>query len=82
LEASGHFSVNLGNLETNRPGGIAMADGKRAMAADRTSAPDLGIFGDQVTLHPSGYVEPTAQKVEKEKALMEHTGRFRKYPLE
>lgn len=46
-------------------------------------APDLEILGDKVTLHPRGYVPSAAGKRgDKEKALMEHSGRFRKSPLE
>lgn len=50
----------------------------------RTSAPDLEILGDQVTLHPSGYVEPPArtQDGDKERNLVEHMARFRSSPLE
>jgi hypothetical protein len=50
----------------------------------RTSAPDLEILGDQVTLHPSGYVEPSArpQDGDKERNLVEHMARFRSSPLE
>lgn len=73
--------IDLGINKTNHPDGT-MADYKGGFSADRTSAPDLEIFGDQVTLHPSGYVKPAENKVEKEKALMENSGRFRKAPLE
>ena len=50
----------------------------------RTSAPDLEILGDQVTLHPSGYVEPPmrAHDGDKERNLVEHMARFRSSPLE
>lgn len=52
--------------------------------ADRTSAPDLEILGDQVTLHPSGYIEPEEkpQHEAKERNLVEHMARFRSNPLE
>ena len=52
--------------------------------AQRTSAPDLEILGDQVTLHPSGYIEPLERQDEgeKERALMQHGARFRQSPLE
>ncbi len=45
-------------------------------------APDLEIFGDQVTLHPSGYVGPPEKDTGGEQALMSHAGRFRESPLE
>ncbi|TGO56999.1 hypothetical protein BOTNAR_0211g00050 [Botryotinia narcissicola] len=50
----------------------------------RTSAPDLEILGDQVTLHPSGYIEPPERPHdgEKERNLVEHMARFRSSPLE
>jgi hypothetical protein len=50
----------------------------------RTSAPDLEILGDQVTLHPSGYIEPPErpQDGDKERNLVEHMARFRSSPLE
>jgi hypothetical protein len=53
-------------------------------SSPRTSAPDLDILGDQVTLHPSGYVEPPAraQDGDKERNLVEHMARFRSSPLE
>jgi hypothetical protein len=49
-----------------------------------TSAPDLEILGDQVTLHPSGYIEPPErpQDGDKERNLVEHMARFRSSPLE
>lgn len=49
-----------------------------------TSAPDLEILGDQVTLHPSGYIEPPAraQHGDKERNLVENMARFRSSPLE
>lgn len=60
-----------------------MASKRRTSSDDLVgSAPDLEILGDQVTLHPSGYVEPTEREDGKEQALMENSGRFRKAPLE
>ncbi|KAG6355733.1 hypothetical protein INS49_003697 [Diaporthe citri] len=65
--------------------------------ASRDSAPDLQILGDQITLQPSGYVEPPvahpshpahdaavddAAEAEKEEALMKHTAHFRSEPLQ
>jgi hypothetical protein len=60
-----------------------MAD-PRGSSSQRTSAPDLEILGDQVTLHPSGYVEPPGrpQDEDKERNLVEHMARFRSSPLE
>ncbi|KAJ9134121.1 Dihydroxyacetone phosphate acyltransferase [Pleurostoma richardsiae] len=49
-------------------------------APPRDSAPDLRILGDQVTLQPSGFVEPPRAD-EKEEALMHHMKRFRSEPL-
>lgn len=51
----------------------------------RTTAPDLEILADQVTLRPSGYVEPLKQQkgdVDKERNLVEHMAKFRSSPLE
>jgi len=50
-----------------------------------SSAPDLEILGDQVTLHPSGYIEPPQrppQDGDKERNLVENMARFRSSPLE
>ncbi|KAF4627964.1 hypothetical protein G7Y89_g10187 [Cudoniella acicularis] len=60
-----------------------MAD-PRGSSSPRTSAPDLEILGDQVTLHPSGYIEPPerSQDGDKERNLVEHMARFRSSPLE
>ncbi|APA12878.1 hypothetical protein sscle_10g076480 [Sclerotinia sclerotiorum 1980 UF-70] len=60
-----------------------MADTKTS-SPPRTSAPDLEILGDQVTLHPSGYIEPPERPHdgEKERNLVEHMARFRSSPLE
>lgn len=47
------------------------------------SAPDLDILGDQITIHPGGYVEPpSAQLDSPERNLVEHMVRFRESPLE
>ncbi|TAQ83911.1 hypothetical protein B7494_g7765 [Chlorociboria aeruginascens] len=56
-----------------------LADEKR-----RTSAPDLDILGDQVTLHPSGYIAPNEREDggDKERNLVENMARFRTSPLE
>lgn len=60
-----------------------MASGSDDPPEQQTSAPDLEILGDQVTLHPSGYIEPPKRHDDgKEHALMHHSARFRKSPLE
>lgn len=46
------------------------------------SAPDLDILGDQVTIHPGGYVEPPPQDEASERNLVEHMARFRESPLD
>lgn len=49
----------------------------------RDSAPDLDILGDQVTIHPAGYVQPPAALQEgKEQNLVEHMARFRESPFD
>ena len=51
--------------------------------SSRASAPDLDILGDQVTIHPTGYVEPPASQDEgHERNLVEHMARFRESPLD
>lgn len=56
---------------------------KDAASRDRDSAPDLQILGDQITLQPSGYVEPPAPaQRQEEEALMKHTAHFRSEPLQ
>ncbi|KAI6247701.1 putative glycerol-3-phosphate acyltransferase, mitochondrial [Erysiphe necator] len=52
--------------------------------SSRTSAPDLDILGDQVTLHPSGYIEPPKSRFNEgnEQNLVENVARFRTSPLE
>ena len=46
-----------------------------------TSAPDLDILGDQVKIHPGGYVEPPSRDGS-ERNLVEHMARFRESPLD
>ena len=46
------------------------------------SPPDLDILGDQVALHPVGYVAPVAQDGDQERNLVEHMARFRESPLD
>ncbi|MCJ1275685.1 hypothetical protein MMC21_003488 [Puttea exsequens] len=46
------------------------------------SAPDLDILGDQVTIHPTGYVEPPSPKEDQERNLVEHMARFCESPLD
>ena len=47
------------------------------------SAPDLDILGEQVTIHPAGYVEPPSAGSEgHERNLVEHMARFRESPFD
>ena len=47
------------------------------------SAPDLDILGDQVTIHPTGYVPPSSTRSgDEERNLVEHMARFRESPLD
>lgn len=60
---------------------MARDDGSADKAAN--SAPDLQILGDEITLQPSGYVEPeTAAAAGKEEALMNQFASFRSEPLQ
>lgn len=55
----------------------------RKMAKSPPSAPDLDILGDQITLHPGGYVEPQSSKYDaQERNLVEHMARFRESPFD
>ena len=55
----------------------AMSDSKQSAPSQ---APDLEILGDQVTLHPSGYVEPL--NASPERNLVEHMTRFSESPFD
>ena len=58
-----------------------MSDSKPPSAPD--SAPDLDILGDQVTIHPAGYVPPpTVRHEAQEQNLVEHMARFRESPFD
>lgn len=47
------------------------------------SAPDLDILGDQVTIHPAGYVQPLpTSHGDQEQNLVEHMARFRESPFD
>lgn len=47
------------------------------------SAPDLDILGDQVTVHPGGYVGPSENlSKDGDRNLVEHMARFRQSPFE
>lgn len=50
--------------------------------AGSSSAPDLQILGDEITLQPSGYVEPEGGHEGKEQALMHQFASFRAEPLQ
>ncbi|KAL8700714.1 MAG: hypothetical protein Q9201_005305 [Fulgogasparrea decipioides] len=54
----------------------------KADALPQPAAPDLDILGDQVTLHPGGYVEPPPPDDASERNLVEHMARFRESPLD
>ncbi|KAL8901102.1 MAG: hypothetical protein Q9207_005374 [Kuettlingeria erythrocarpa] len=54
----------------------------KADVPPQASAPDLDILGDQVTIHPGGYVEPPPQDEASERNLVEHMARFRESPLD
>ncbi|KAJ9644489.1 hypothetical protein H2199_003452 [Coniosporium tulheliwenetii] len=52
---------------------------------DTPSAPDISILGDQVTLHPTGYEEPTVRTHdggEEEQNLISGFSRFRSSPFD
>ena len=51
-------------------------------SASTASAPDLDILGDQVALHPVGYVPPKTQDGDRERNLVEHMAHFRESPLD
>ncbi|GAO17356.1 uncharacterized protein UV8b_00214 [Ustilaginoidea virens] len=50
--------------------------------AGSSSAPDLQILGDEITLQPSGFVEPERGQEGKEEALMHQFASFRTEPLQ
>ncbi|KAL8643522.1 MAG: hypothetical protein Q9226_008312 [Calogaya cf. arnoldii] len=54
----------------------------KADVLSQPSAPDLDILGDQVTIHPGGYVQPAAPEDASERNLVEHMARFRESPLD
>ncbi|KAL9585851.1 MAG: hypothetical protein Q9203_004079 [Teloschistes exilis] len=54
----------------------------KADALPQASAPDLDILGDQVTIHPGGYVEPPQPHDVSERNLVEHMARFRESPFD
>lgn len=61
-----------------------MGDHKDDDAERRSTAPDLQILGDQVTLQPSGFVEGPSRpgkKPEEEEQLLKNMARFRSEPL-
>jgi hypothetical protein len=60
----------------------AMSD-SRGTSPKPTSAPDLDILGDQVKIHPGGYIEPPAERDSShERNLVENMARFRESPLD
>jgi hypothetical protein len=61
-----------------------MSHNEDAVDASANSAPDLQILGDEVTLQPSGYVEPPSKTIPegKEEALMDKFASFRSEPFQ
>ena len=61
----------------------AMSD-SRGTSPRPTSAPDLDILGDQVKIHPGGYIEPPPAErgSSYEHNLVENMARFRESPLD
>ncbi|KAK2594591.1 hypothetical protein QQS21_007676 [Conoideocrella luteorostrata] len=59
-----------------------MAPNDETAEASGNSAPDLQILGDEITLQPSGYVEPEGSLEGKEEALMNQFASFRTEPLQ
>jgi hypothetical protein len=55
---------------------------KPIASAAKDAAPDLEILGDNVTLHPSGYIEAPGRRDGREHALVAHAAKFRTAPLE
>ncbi|KAL8665942.1 MAG: hypothetical protein Q9202_001878 [Teloschistes flavicans] len=54
----------------------------KADSPRQPSAPDLDILGDQVTIHPGGYVEPPQTDDASERNIVENMARFRESPLD
>lgn len=60
-----------------------MSHGEEKADQASNSAPDLQILGDEITLQPSGFVEPSTGAPEgKEQALMDRFASFRSEPLQ
>ncbi|KAM3515929.1 hypothetical protein MY11210_000469 [Beauveria gryllotalpidicola] len=60
-----------------------MAGSDEPLDTTSTSAPDLQILGDEITLQPGGYLEPEKGATEgKEEALMNQFASFRSEPLQ
>ncbi|UPL04386.1 hypothetical protein LCI18_015320 [Fusarium solani-melongenae] len=61
-----------------------MSHNEDAVDSSTNSAPDLQILGDEVTLQPSGYVEPPPKAIPegKEEALMDKFASFRSEPFQ
>jgi len=61
-----------------------MSASKAPPAPAPGSAPDLEILGNQVTVHPAGYLVESqgAQEDASERNLVEHMARFRQSPLD
>ena len=62
---------------------LAMPSTTTKPSSTGEAAPDLDILGDQVTIHPAGYVQPpSASHGDQERNLVEHMARFRESPFE
>ncbi|KAF4966567.1 hypothetical protein FSARC_5809 [Fusarium sarcochroum] len=61
-----------------------MSHNEDAVDSSTNSAPDLQILGDEVTLQPSGFVEPPPKSIPegKEEALMDKFASFRSEPFQ
>lgn len=60
-----------------------MAQDDEGIGKPANSAPDLQILGDEITLQPSGYIEPEKEAEDgKEEALMNQFASFRSEPLQ
>lgn len=68
----------------DKPGNTHAMKTSRVATSDQASvAPDLDILSEEVTLHPSGYVEsPTEGDDGHERNLVKHMASFRSNPLE
>lgn len=61
-----------------------MTAAKRDQDHSRFEAPDLEIVGDQITIHPAGFISDPTSKDDgiEERKLVRHMARFRENPFE